>query len=243
MEHRHNHEDFEKLVLMLCDEAMLADYKKSCDGYQLSFLPRALGWLLITLGNIVYGHEPSYLKFRAVEVIARVPYHSWESAIFTLLTVFYSREEKALELAHTAKFARLAQDNETMHVVVVSMLAKKEESAGVIRHTIIPMLFAFFYFWVSYFLYLMKPRYSLELNYAFEEHAFEQYSRFLEERGNELKKKVVASEFLNWYGRHPRNQYEFFLSVRNDELIHRNSSVHEINERLSKVKETPAQVS
>ena len=141
------------------------------------------------------------------------------------MTLFYSDEQKAMELTEVIKFARLAQDNETMHVVVVSQLAKHEEHAGVIRHTAIPMLFAFFYFWASYWLYIINPRYSYELNYMFENHAFEQYNEFIETHEEELKKKPVKSEFLDWYGRNPLTQYDFFRSVRNDEIIHRNTSV------------------
>jgi hypothetical protein len=125
----------------------------------------------------------------------------------------------------------VAQDNETMHVVVISQLARAEAHAGFVRHTAIPVLFAFVYFWASYALYLIKPAYSYELNYLFEQHAFEQYGRFLKEYGTELKSKSIRSEFLDWYGRHPRSQYEFFLSVRNDELIHRNTSIREIEEK------------
>lgn len=64
----------------------------------------------------------------------------------------------------------------------------------------------------------------------FENHAFEQYSRFLEQQGEELKAKPIHCQFLDWYGRAPANQYEFFLSVRNDEIIHRNSSLEEVEE-------------
>ena len=90
------------------------------------------------------------------------------------------------------------------------------------------MLFAFFYFWASYFLYLVKPRYSYELNFMFENHAFEQYDRFLKTKGEALKQKPARTDFLDWYGRHPENQYDLFLSIRNDEIIHRNTSIEEI---------------
>ena len=220
--------EFEALNQALNDEAQLAEYKKPFDNYKPSLLPRILGGFLVWCGNTVYGNPPSYLKFRAVEVIARVPYHSWESASFTLLTMFYSDEQRALKLSKITKFARMAADNETMHVIVVSHLARLEQKAGVIRYTLIPMFFAFFYFWASYFLYLFKPRWSLELNYLFEQHAFDSYSEFLEIFGEELHKKPITSEFFAWYGRHPRSQYEFFKSVRNDELVHRNRSIHEI---------------
>jgi hypothetical protein len=228
MELQRGNEELEQLNQALNDPEVLARYKEVLDNYTPAWLPRFLGKVLVWCGNVVYGSEPSYLKFRAVEVIARVPYHSWASAAYTLLTLCYANEAKAIQLSGVAKYARLAQDNETMHVVVISHLAQKEGHAGFICYTLIPMLFAFFYFWSSYILFLVKPRYSYELNFMFENHAFLQYDRFLEIYGEELKRKHVQSDFLEWYGRHPRNQYEFFLSVRNDEIIHRNTSIHEI---------------
>jgi hypothetical protein len=221
-------EELERLGRELCSESTREEYKALYEAYPVSFFPRILGNLLVWSGNLVYGKKPTYLKFRAVEVIARVPYQSWVSAAYTLFTLFYSNEKKALELSNVTQFARLAQDNETMHVVVISQLAKQEYRAGAIRYTVIPMLFAFFYFWASYTLYLINKRYSMELNYCFENHAFLQYSEFLLENAEELKNKTITSEFLAWYGRTPRSQYEFFESVRNDELIHRNMSVHSL---------------
>ncbi len=219
--------EYETLVAQLNDPETLETYKKPLDTYRVSLLPRLLGKLLVVCGNFVYGRTPSYLKFRAVEVIARVPYHSWESASFTLLTMFYTDADRALRFSKTSEFARFARDNETMHVVVISELTRREEKAGVIRHTIIPLLFAFFYFWMSYFLYLINSRWSFELNYMFEQHAFDQYSLFLKLRGEVLKRRKVESEYLNWYGRNPIDQYDFFMSVRNDEIIHRNTSIHQ----------------
>lgn len=230
--------DHEMLIESLCDDASLEAYKKPLDGYRPSLLPRLLGGMLVAFGNAVYGRAPSYLKFRAVEVVARVPYQSWASAAFTLLTMFYGDEKRALKLSTISQFARFAADNETMHVVVISMLAHVEQRAGMIRHTIVPMIFAFFYFWMSYFLYLFNPRWSLEMNYLFEAHAFDQYSRFLKENEAALRSKPIMSEFLNWYGRHPRSQYEFFRSVRNDELVHRNRSIHEIEMNRNRMKKS-----
>ena len=229
MEFVKDNKGLEALNLELNDPEQLKAYKTPFDNYRPSFLPRLLGGLLVGCGNFVYGSKPSYLKFRSVEVIARVPYHSWSSVAYTLLTMFYSDEKRALRLSDVTRYARIAQDNETMHVVVISHLTRLEEKVGFIRHSLIPMMFAFFYFWASYFLYLFSPRSALELNYIFEQHAFDQYSLFLEFRGEELKKKPIDSEFLRWYGRNPRNQYEFFLSVRNDELIHRNQSIREMS--------------
>ena len=81
---------------------------------------------------------------------------------------------------------------------------------------------------MSYVLFLVNRKWSYELNYLFENHAFSQYSIFVNRYEDKLKEKTVDSEFLKWYGRSCSNQYEFFLSVRNDELIHRNYSIQEI---------------
>lgn len=221
----------EELVQKLNDDAELSAFKAKYDGYKPGLVPRVLGSLLVFCGNAVYGKKPSYLKFRAVEVIARVPYHSWESAAFTFLTMFFMNEKKAIALSNVAWFGRMASDNETMHVVVISQLAKKAEKANWFVHTLIPMVFAFFYFWAAYWLYLFSHKAAFELNYLFEQHAFDQYSEFLKLRGGELREKKMESDYLAWYGRKAETEYDFFLSVRNDEIIHRNNSIMHIEER------------
>ena len=225
---RHVEEHNEELVAKLNDTAALQEFKAKHADYKAGPVPAVLGGLLVFFGNLVYGTKPSYLKFRAVEIIARVPYHSWESAAFTFLTMFFMNEKKAIQLSNVSWFGRLAADNETMHVVVISQLSKNEEQTNWLVHTFIPMVFAFFYYWAAYWLYILSPKAAFELNYLFEKHAFEQYSEFLETRGEELKKKPMKSDYLAWYGRKAATQYDFFLSVRNDELIHRNHSIDHV---------------
>lgn len=227
------HVAHEALVKSLTSPDALAAYKTPLDSYRVGLVPHLFGTLLVGTGTLLYGKKPSYLKFRAIEVIARVPYHSWSSALFTLMTLFYRDERAALELSHDERFARFAADNETMHVVVISKIARAHTRAGFIRYTLVPMLFAFLYFWFSYFLYLINPRWSLELNYLFEDHAFAQYSEFIETYEERLHQEPVTSDFLSWYGREARTEYEFFLSVRNDEIIHRNESIRAVTAHAS----------
>ncbi len=218
----------EAAAIALNDDAARAEEKARHDGYQYSRVSRFFGRILIGLGNIVYGEGPSYIKFRALEIIARVPYHSWESAAYTLLTLFYSQEKKAIRLSRFSAFARHAQDNETMHVIVISHIAKKECAHSFMRTTLIPVFFAFMYFWAAYVLYLVHRRWALELNALFEDHAFEQYDRFITEWQAALKEKPVESDFLTFYGRVAPTQLDFFRLVRNDELMHRNRSLDQI---------------
>lgn len=218
--------EHESLIRVFCDsDDKLCTYKESCDKCRVGMVPRVLGAILVGAGNFFYGKNPSYGKFKAVEVIARIPYQSWEVASYTFLTAFYSNEEKAIQLSKTSAFSRIAQDNETMHVVVISQIVKREGGNNFILHTLVPLVFSFFYFWAIFILYFVSPRSALELNYLFEDHAFEQYDLFLKQQGDKLKMKPVSSKFLDFYGRHVENEYDLFLSIRNDEIVHRNSSI------------------
>lgn len=223
-------QEHEALVLTLKDPKALDEYKKPYDVFCAGFIPRILGKLLVGMGTIVYGSAPSYGKFKAIEVIARIPYQSWEVMSYMLLTIFYSNEKKALELSRTSCFSHASQDNETMHVVVLSHLARKYGQDSVIRHTVIPLLFSFFYFVSSSLLYLFHSRSALELNYLFENHAFSQYDRFLEEHGEEMKARAVSINFLELYGRQVESEHDLFVSIRSDEIIHRNASAKRAEE-------------
>ncbi len=225
------HHEHEALVRELNDPIKRAEYARTYDNYKPGLMARVLGGILVTAGNLVYGHKPSYGKFKAVEVIARIPYQSWEVAVYTLLTAFYSNEHRAIELSKTSAFSRAAQDNETMHVVVITQITKKRGGTDPIRHLLIPLIFAFFYFWVVYVIFMFSRKSALETNYLFESHAYAQYSKFLELHEDVLKQRPLVSDFLTYYGRECNNEYEFFELVRNDELIHRNRSIRELEAR------------
>ena len=222
------HDKQELLARELCDDTKRTAYKQAHDNLPISPFPRICANILIGAGNVMYGELPSYQKFRAIEIIARTPYHSWVSATYTLLTWFYADEARALQLSKFSRFAGEAQDNETMHVVVISKLARSEGNANAIIHTFVPLIFSFGYFWFSYLLCLVNKRYSLELNYMFEQHAYEQYDAFIATHKEALLNKKVESVFLDQYGRTVANQLEFFTLVRSDELIHRNTSAGSI---------------
>lgn len=222
--------EHEALLQTLADPQILEEYKRSYDDYRVGMVPKILGSILVGTGNLVYGREPSYGKFKAVEVIARIPYQSWEVASYTLLTMFYANEQKAISLSRLSTFSRVSQDNETMHVVVLSQLAKKHGEDGWFRHTLIPLLFSFLYAAASFLLYLFSAKSALQLNYLFEDHAYSQYAKFVEHNAEALKTRHVAIDFLDFYGRNPQSEYDLFVSIRNDEIIHRNISAHRADE-------------
>lgn len=217
----------EELSKSLNDPVLRAEYAAPFDHYRPLPISQLLGSLLVYSGTFIYGQKPTYAKFKAIEVIARIPYQSWEVAAYTLLTALYSNERRAIELTKVSAFSRMAQDNETMHVVVLSQIVQRLHCQSFFRHTFIPFFFSFFYFWTVYILFLFSKRAAFDLNYLFESHAYEQYQKFLDIEGERLRHIPVMSDFLTFYGRHVRNEYELFELIRNDELIHRNRSVRE----------------
>lgn len=222
--------DHEELVKRLHDPEELAKYKADCDGYRTGWVASFLGALLVGAGNLVYGRAPSYEKFKAVEVIARIPYQSWESVAYTYLTAFYGDEMRAIRLSRVLPFARHAQDNETMHVVVISQLVRKYNRNSFVLHTLIPLVFSFFYYWVIWLLSMIDRHIAFELNFLFESHAFEQYTQFLKENEALLTSRPVESAYLKFYGREATNEYELFSSIRLDEVIHRNASIQMVRD-------------
>ncbi len=217
----------EELAKSLNDPILRAEYAAPFDHYRPLLISQLLGSLLVYSGTLIYGQKPTYAKFKAIEVIARIPYQSWEVAAYTILTTFYSNEHRAIELTKISAFSRMAQDNETMHVVVLSQIVQRLHCQSFFRHTFIPFFFSFFYFWTVYILFLFSKRAAFDLNFLFESHAYEQYQKFLDVEGERLRQTPVTSDFLAFYGRHVRNEYELFELIRNDELIHRNHSVRE----------------
>ena len=116
-----------------------------------------------------------------------------------------------------------------MHVVVISQICKHEKLGNFLGHTFFPIILAYIYFLISTILYMFSPKSSYELNYLFENHAYNQYDLLIKKDKNKLEKKKINSKFLKFYGRKCKNQLELFESIKNDEIIHRNTSIEEIN--------------
>lgn len=189
-----------------------------------------LGYALFAFMNLMYGKKPSLGKFRALEVVARIPYQSWEVVHYFLTTHFYANERRAIGLFRDSEFARSAQDNETMHVVVITQMCKSEKTGtGILRFYIVPLLLAYVYAIFCLLFYFFTPRKAYELNYIFENHAREQYTIFLA-NNEHFKEKPLQSKFLEMYGRANDNYYDFFTGVRDDEIKHRDRSLEAMKE-------------
>lgn len=226
-----SNKEHETLLKELQDGDKLKAYKEKYDGLKTGFLPRFFAFVLFGFIDVLYGKKPSLVKFKVIEVVARVPYQTWEFANYLATTNFYNNEKRAVQYACLADFGKFAQDNETMHVVVISKICKDEKRGNWFMHTFIPIIMAYVYMVISTILYALDRKHSYELNYLFEDHAYHQYDIFLKEHKDNLLERGVQSEFLGYYGREVENQYDLFVSIKNDEIIHRNESAIEMVKR------------
>lgn len=141
-----------------------------------------LARLLFVSMDLLYGRRRTLAKFRVLEVVARVPYQSWETATYKQISRSSSRPPLVLRLWDRVRAFRAQQDNEQWHLILLTELsAQSAEPVSGPRHGLLPKLIAFGYWHASWLLYALSPRWSHRLNADFEDHAEHEYAAFVAE--------------------------------------------------------------
>ena len=111
-----------------------------------------LARILFLSMDIFYGRKKTLSKFIVLEVIARVPYQSWEHVAYIAMTHTYGSPHFARRVFEFVKESRLQQDNEQWHLLILEeMVQKKEKKENFFLFRLIPQLIAFFYYHRSMF--------------------------------------------------------------------------------------------
>ena len=189
------------------------------------FLARLLFWGM----NIVYGRKRTLSKFKVLEIIARVPYQSWEHVAYIAMTHTYSKPHFARRVFEFVKESRAQQDNEQWHLLILEEMVQKEEiKENFFLARILPQIIAFLYYHASWLLYVIKPSMSYSLNADFEDHAEHEYMKFVAENPT-LEQKLFESDFEKDYGSF-NNQADLFRQIGLDERQHKEESLNRIDE-------------
>jgi ubiquinol oxidase len=179
--------------------------------------------LFVTL-DLFYGRPRTLSKFKVLEVIARVPYQAWEHVAYIAMTHKYGEPNFARRIFDFVSSARHQQDNEQWHLLILEeMIANKNIREGFLRYRLLPQVIAFFYYHVSWLLYVIQPRMSYELNAHFEDHAEHEYMEFVRENPT-LESTVFRSAFEKDYGSFDR-QADLFRQIGVDERRHKEESL------------------
>ena len=177
--------------------------------------------------ELLYGPRKTLSKFKVLEVIARVPYQAWEHVAYIAMTHTYKTPSFARRVFEFVKESRAQQDNEQWHLLILEELVQRKgirENFFLCR--ILPQFMAFFYYHVSWLLYVMKPAWSYALNADLEDHAEHEYMAFVKENPA-FETESFESEFKADYGSY-ENIADLFRRIGLDERLHKEESLARI---------------
>lgn len=182
---------------------------------------------LFFLMDLFYGRKKTLSKFKVLEVIARVPYQSWEHVAYIAMTHTYAQPGFARRIFEFVKESRAQQDNEQWHLLILEeMVQKKGIPENFFLHRIAPQILAFFYYHVSWILYVLKPAWSYGLNADFEDHAEHEYMEFVKDNPS-FETEPFDSDFKKDYGDF-KSAADLFRRIGLDERMHKEESLKRI---------------
>lgn len=174
--------------------------------------------------DVLYGRRGSVTKFAMLEIIARVPYQAWERMGYWALHRRAGRSALARRVFDRIVDARSDQDNEQWHLLIMQDLIQRQGlKQGAIRHRLLPWLIAFFYYHVSWILFLIRPALSYRLNAEFEDHAEHEYMTFVADHP-ELEFLPDPGTYAAEYGYH-RTVADLFRQIAHDERMHKEDAL------------------
>lgn len=173
---------------------------------------------LFAIMDRLYGEERTLEKFRVLELVARVPYQAWENVAYVAVTHKASEPGFARRIFDRVRTSRWEQDNEQWHLLILEELTSGEQR-GVIRSRVIPQMLAFAYYQLSWFMYVLRPKWSYRLNADFEDHAEHEYASLVEERP-EWESVAYEGEFTRDFGAFD-SLADLFRQIGYDERLHK----------------------
>jgi hypothetical protein len=184
------------------------------------FLARVL---FLTM-DAFYGRKRTLSKFKVLEVVARVPYQAWEHVAYIAMTHTHGEPHFARRIFDFISESRHQQDNEQWHLLIlVEMIARRGQKEGLVRYRLVPQILAFFYYHVTWLLYVIRPGLSYELNAHFEDHAEHEYMEYVRENPS-LETTPFESDFEEDYGAFA-SQADLFRQIALDERQHKVDSL------------------
>ncbi len=186
-----------------------------------------LASLLFVSMDLFYGRNKTMSKFKVLEVIARVPYQSWEHVAYIAMTHTYGAPHFARRIFDFVKESRDQQDNEQWHLLILEEIVQKR---GILENfflsRVLPQFIAFFYYHVSWVLYVLRPAWSYQLNADFEDHAEHEYMEFVKENPD-FETESFESDFSGDYGSFA-SLADLLRNIGLDERHHKDQSLARI---------------
>jgi ubiquinol oxidase len=179
--------------------------------------------------DLLYGRRRRLEKFLVLELVARVPYQTWEHAAYLSITRHARETKVARRIYDRVCRSREQQDNEQWHLFILEdMLEHRSTKLGWLRYRLLPQIIAFTYYIVSWLMYLIRPAWSYALNADFEDHAEHEYMGFVAEHP-ELEFETCSCSVSDDYGC-AESFADVLRQIGIDERHHKEESLTELAE-------------
>ena len=183
-----------------------------------------LARLLFLTMDASYGRKRTLSKFKVLEVVARVPYQSWEHVAYIAMTHTHGEPHLARRIFDFISESRHQQDNEQWHLLILEeLIHARGRREGFLRFRLLPQFIAFAYYHVSWLLYVLNPGWSYRLNAHFEDHAEHEYMEFVRDN-SALDQTPFESVFEKDYGSFA-SQGDLLRRIGLDERQHKEESL------------------
>lgn len=163
----------------------------------------------------VTGTERDYARFYVLETVARVPY-------FAYLSVLHLREtfgERGMGERMRTHYAEA--DNELHHLLIMESLGG---NSNIVDRTLAQSM-AFGYYWYVILIYIWNEPAAYHLSELIENHAYDTYSKFVNEYGSLLKTKPVPAIARKYYEEDNPFLFDLFCTVKEKQPIIPNNTV------------------
>lgn len=174
--------------------------------------------------DLMTGRRTTLGKAKLIEMLASIPYRSWEIRQYTRLTRCYRNQELVTAATRFMRWGREAQDNEYSHLLVIHEKMREDgmRDPWYLRGPI-PFLMVAGYVVLTRVMAVIAIRSALRFNAEFEDHAEHVYAQFVADNP-QWEKQVVMSDKVRAYA--PLNSWaDVFRRVSLDERDHMNISL------------------
>ncbi len=179
---------------------------------------------LFLILDLAYGKQRTMAKFKVLEIVARVPYQTWEHVAYIAVTHVHQSTGLAKRVQDRIVETRSQQDNELWHLLILQdLIAREGASESRLKFFWLPQVIAFGYYQFSWLLYVVNPRLSYGLNADFEDHAEHEYMQWVADNP-EWETEPFAFDFAQEYGVFD-SRADLFRQIGHDERVHKEESI------------------
>ncbi len=173
--------------------------------------------------DMITGEKTTFAKAKLIEMLASIPYRTWEIRQYARLTRGYKNTELINQAGSILEWGREAQDNEYWHLLVINEKMKEDNIKDPwYLFPLIPFFMIGTYVVMTRIMALVSIKSAFMFNAEFEDHAEHVYAKFVADNPD-MADEPVKSEKVKGYGDFS-NWADVFRRVGLDERDHMNNS-------------------